>query len=274
MATLVKTAAGTWKAVVRKTGWPSTIKTFRTRRDALDWARRTEDEMVRGVYIHRAPSERMTLEVAMRRYLAEVTPGKRPVTQINECRRGELLIAHLGRYSLAALTPEIVARFRDERLAGDVGADGKRTPRSNNTVRLELALLGHMFSVALKEWGLGLVFNPVQAIRRPPPGAGRGRRLTQGDEQTLLSAVDAHSNPMLGWIVRLALETAMRSSEIIGLQRSQIDLERRVVRLSQTKNGSSRTVPLSLAAARVLKAAMGNPLRPIDSDLVFFGEPG
>lgn len=274
MATLVKTAAGTWKAVIRKVGWPTAIKTFRTRRDAQDWSRRTEDEMVRGVYIQRAASERITVEAAMRRYLAEVTPSKRPVTQVSERRRGELVVAQLGRYSLAALTPEIVARFRDERLAGDVGADGQRKPRSSNTVRLELALLGHMFSVALKEWGLGLTFNPVQAIRRPPPGAGRDRRLARGEENALLGAVDAHSNPMLGWIVRLALETAMRSSELVGLQRSQVDLGRRVVRLSQTKNGSARTVPLSLAAVRILGEAMANPVRPIDSDLIFFGEPG
>ena len=34
-------------------------KTFRTKRDAEDWARRTEDEMVRGVYIQHCGSERM-----------------------------------------------------------------------------------------------------------------------------------------------------------------------------------------------------------------------
>jgi len=51
MATITKTPAKTWKAAVRKRGWPTIIKTFRTRRDAADWARRTEDEMVRGVYI-------------------------------------------------------------------------------------------------------------------------------------------------------------------------------------------------------------------------------
>jgi hypothetical protein len=49
MATIVKTPSGTWKAVIRKIGWPTTAKTFRTKRDAEDWARRTEDEMVRGV---------------------------------------------------------------------------------------------------------------------------------------------------------------------------------------------------------------------------------
>lgn len=62
MATLTKNAAGNWKAIIRKTGWPTTIKTFRTRRDADDWARRTEDEMVRGIYIDRGPSERLIFD--------------------------------------------------------------------------------------------------------------------------------------------------------------------------------------------------------------------
>ena len=62
MATISKTPSKTWKAVIRKRGWPVTIKTFRTRRDAADWARRTEDEMVRGVYIHRAGAEKLLLE--------------------------------------------------------------------------------------------------------------------------------------------------------------------------------------------------------------------
>lgn len=51
MATIVKTPSGTWKAVIRKAGWPTTIKTFRLKKDANDWSRRTEDEMVRGLFI-------------------------------------------------------------------------------------------------------------------------------------------------------------------------------------------------------------------------------
>jgi hypothetical protein len=58
LATIRKTPSSTWKAVIRKRGWPAVIKTFRTKRDAQDWARRTEDEMVRGVYIDRATSGR------------------------------------------------------------------------------------------------------------------------------------------------------------------------------------------------------------------------
>ncbi|MGD8956771.1 MAG: integrase [Chromatiaceae bacterium] len=69
MATITKTPSNTSKAVVRKRGWPVTIKTFRTKRDAADWARRTEDEMVRGVYINRASAQRLLFDKALDRYL-------------------------------------------------------------------------------------------------------------------------------------------------------------------------------------------------------------
>jgi hypothetical protein len=58
LATIRKTPSATRKAVIRKRGWPAVIKTHRTKRDAADWARRTEDEMVRGVYIERATKRR------------------------------------------------------------------------------------------------------------------------------------------------------------------------------------------------------------------------
>jgi hypothetical protein len=96
MATIVKTTSGTWKGVIRKTGWPTAAKTFRTKRDAEDWSRRTEDEMVRGAYIQRAAADRMTLADALKRYLKEVTPTKRPSSQDPEHRRAAILIKHLG----------------------------------------------------------------------------------------------------------------------------------------------------------------------------------
>lgn len=275
MPTLVKTESGTWKAVIRKAGFPTTIKTFRLKRDAEDWARRTEDEMVRGLYVQRGPSERMTFESAIDRYLKEVTVTKRPFTQQGELRRAVPLKAFFGKYSLAGITPELVATYRDKRLAGeDRGNEGEPKPRAGNTVRLELALIGHLFTIAIKGWGLGLAYNPVLNIRRPAPGAGRNRRLTDTEESHLFELVDGHSNPMLGWIVRIAVETAMRSSEITCLRKSQVDLAKRVVRLLETKNTMPRTVPLSKRATELFKAAVANPARPKDCDLVFFGEPG
>jgi integrase len=276
VATIVKTESGTWKALIRKTGWPSTAKTFRTKRDAEDWARRTEDEMVRGAYIQRAGADRLTVEDALVRYLAEITPTKRPSSQTTDRQRSVILIKHLGKYSLAAITAEVAAKFRDARLAGEDRKDkkGNPVPRSNDTVRLDLALLGHLFTVAIKEWGIGLVANPVMNIRRPAPTPGRNRRLTPDEETRLLKAVGAHCNPMLRWIVSIALETGMRSSEITGLRTVQVDVDRRIVRLLETKNTMPRTVPLSKAAVELFREALSHSERPKDTDLIFFGEPG
>ena len=100
--------------------------------------------MVRGLFIQRGPSERFTFEKAMQRYLAEVTPTKRPFTQIGKKMRSPPLVSYFGKYSLAAVTPELVAQYRDKRLAGEdrKGEEGEAIPRAANTVRLELALLG------------------------------------------------------------------------------------------------------------------------------------
>lgn len=269
MATIVKTPAGTWKALIRKQGWPTVTKIFRIKRDAEDWARRTEDEMVRGAFIQRSPSEKMTLAIAMKRYLSEVSPTKKLTTQRSELSKSKPLVKHLGKYSLAGITPDIVAGYRDTRLA-----DKSRTGTiSNNTVRLELALLSHLFTTAIQEWALGLTYNPVLAIRKPSAGQGRDRRLSETEELKLIAAVNSHSNPMLGWIVRIAIETGMRSSEISSLKCNQVNLKSRVVKLTDTKNDDSRTVPLSRKATDALQAALDNP-RPAETNLVFFGEPG
>ena len=266
MATLVRTPLGVWKAVIRKAGWPSAARTFRTKRDAQDWARRTEDEMVRGVFIQRAGSERTTLRVALSKYLEEVGPTKRATTLATDTKRAKILNKHLGAYSLAAITAEVVATYRDARLAAG---------KSNNSVRLELALLSHLYTTAIREWGLGLTYNPVAHVRKPSPGSGRNRRLVGDEETRLLAAAAQRSNPMLGWIVRIALHTAMRKGEILSLRRDQVDLARRIVRLEQTKNGDSRLVPLSRPAAEVFREALAHVKHEtVKSPLLFYGEPG
>ena len=221
--------------------------------------------MVRGVFIQRTPSEKMSIVDAFDRYSREVVPTKKSSTQLREAGRLKLLKEHFGKYSLAAITPDLVAQFRDKRLE-----QGK----SNNTVRLELALLGHLFTTAIKEWHIGLAYNPVANIRKPSPGEGRNHRLSMEHQSKLINAVNKHSNPMLEWIVQLAIETGMRQSEILNLKVSQLDLSRRIVSLNDTKNDSPRTVPLTKQAAEILKLAIANPMRPKDTELVFFGEPG
>jgi len=77
---------------------------------------------------------KLTLKEAINRYLEEVTPSKKQSTQIAEQRRAKQVVARLGKFFLAAITPDMVAKYRDQRLE-----EGK----SASTVRLELALLSH-----------------------------------------------------------------------------------------------------------------------------------
>ena len=241
------------------------MKTFRTKGDVKDWARQVEDQMVRGAYIDRVGAERLSLEKALERYLREVTPTKRPTTARREHLAADVLTDRLGEYSLAALSPDLVANYRDERLS-----EGK----SPDTVRIELALLSHLYTIAIREWHLGLLYSPVANIRKPTPGRGRNRRLTPDEERRLLKACRALPNPTLDWLVRTALHTTMRAGELLTLQMDQVDLPRRIVRLEQTKNGSARTVPLSRAAVATLREALKYPARPEETSLVFPGEPG
>jgi len=69
---------------------------------------------------------------------------------------------------MAALSSELVASYRNHRFVAG---------KSNNTVRIELAMLSNLFTIAIQEWGLGLTHNPVAAIRKPSLGQGRDRRL-------------------------------------------------------------------------------------------------
>lgn len=58
---------------------------------------------------------------------------------------------------------------------------------------------------------------------------------------------------MLYIIFHLAIETAMRQGEILGLQWEYIDIQHGVAHLPDTKNGSSRDVPLSRKARNLLQ---------------------
>lgn len=116
MATITKTPSKTWKAIVRKRGWPTTIKAFRTKRDAEDWVSSTEDKMVRGVYIDRTEAIQLLLKKALDRYLLEVTATKKASTHAAEKHKTKALKAELGDYSLAALNPGLIAKYRNDRI--------------------------------------------------------------------------------------------------------------------------------------------------------------
>jgi integrase len=142
------------------------------------------------------------------------------------------------------------ARFRDLRQEQGAGA---------NTVRLDLALVSHVFEVARKDWGLEALSNPVKAIRKPKLPRGRERRLLAGEEALLLAHCDAQENSLLKAFIVVAIETAMRRGEIANLNWTDVDLNSRLAYLHETKNGTSRVVPLSTRAVAALSTLPQEP---------------
>lgn len=249
MATLRKRGAYQWEAQVRRRGYPATSKTFETKADAEAWAALIESEMSRGVWVSRSEGESTSLTELLDRYEREITPTKKGRAQEISVLRVWRATQLAGR-AVATIRGVDMAKVRDQWLV----------THESSTVLRRLSLLSHVFNVARKEWGFESVANPVELIRKPVVTNARTRRVEvvgRNDESKGISDevewVIRHSGSIhLPAIVRLAVETAMRRSEIAGLCWKNTDLERRVVRLSSTKNGSARDVPLSSRAVAVL----------------------
>jgi integrase len=227
-----------WQARIQRRGHPPLTKSFLNRQDADKWARLTESELERGLYICPAEAQRTTLADALDRYKREVSIHKKShgveKYYIQHWERSKL-----APLALSAIRGSDVAQYRDKRLKAGL---------STSSVKHELALLSHLFSVASREWGMESLGNPVKAIRQPAMARGRERRVSDAEIDALCQFV----NSDLAACVRLALHTAMRRGELLRLRWADIDFTKAVAVLHDTKNGDRRVVPLSSVAMGLL----------------------
>lgn len=194
------------------------------------------------------PASKVSLAHALNRYQATVSILKKGFKQENY-RVKVILRSPLANKILSEITTVDIADYRDDRLQ-QLNPRTKMTI-SPTTVRLELALLSHLFDVASIEWGY-CKDNPVLRVRKPKPAPGRTRRLLPREERMIMRYAAQHRTADLHPILVIALETAMRQGEILSLRWENIDLRKRIARLPITKNGETRDVPLSLDARDAL----------------------
>ena len=238
MATVQKRGPYQWRVQIRKKGHPPLTRTFDVRSEADAWARQVEGEMDRGLFVSRKEAENTTLSEALDRYEREVSSQKRSSDQDRIYVRYWKKTGLAAR-NLASIQGKDLAAWRDERLLAVKPA----------TVDRELRIISHLFTIAVKEWGMAGLVNPVSQIRKPKLPPGRDRRLFPGELEKILANTES---PHLSDIVRFALETAMRRGEIAGMTWEMLDLKKRTVTLPETKNGEKRIVPLSTEAIRIL----------------------
>jgi integrase len=248
MASIRKHGEG-WQARVRRKGYPEITRTFQSKQDAERWARTEETEIDRGTFIDRTLAENSTLGEVLERYLAEVTPLLRGHSE-NRYTLRAIQRARLAQFSMAALTPPVVAEWRNE-LSERV---------SPATVVRNLATLSAVINHARREWGIH-ISNPVAMVRKPSPPPGRSRVLSAEEEHRLLEAAAplGRRSPWLVPAIVISLETAMRRGELLALKWDDVDLPRRLAYLRMTKNGTARFVPLSSKAIATLSDMSRSP---------------
>ena len=239
-----------WQVRIRKKGWPQQVRTFNLKSEAAAWAKRVESEMDLGMFLFHAEAEATTLAEALERYRAEILPRKRSPAEAGVLNRW--LRHPLAQRPLPAVRGKDIAQFMRERETEGAGA---------NTIRLDLALLSHLYTIARSAWGLESLTNPVALIRgaRPRLPRGRDRRLFHGEEERLLAACRAYGRRTdrhcpIEAIVVFALQTAMRRGEIAAMRWEHLDRRARVLRVPETKTDTPRKVPLSTRAVAVLDA--------------------
>jgi integrase len=240
MATIRKRGSS-WQAQVRREGYPPLSKSFASKADAAAWARDQERAIDRAELPTTVRELKgVTVGDLLRRYSETVTPTKRGAGP-EQYRINTLLSHSLAQIALNKLSPAAIARYRDDRLK----------LVQSGAVRRELTIVQHCFEVAKREWGLPIPANPVRQIATPEAQKPRERRL-EDDESNILASAALASAWYLRPLIVLAIETGMRRGELLSIRWKDVDQTTRTIRILKTKNGHSRTVPLTPKAVEIL----------------------
>ena len=233
-----------WQSIVRVTGHPAIYKSFNSKTDASRWAQLTETKLRRedaGIAKIHFPK----FEDLARRYIEEVSVHKKCARDERYTILGFIKNEKWSSYPINRILPNTMNRFRD--LAAADGLSGA-------TINRRLDVISSMFTTFKKEWSYP-VENPVLAIRRPKRSNPRNRRFTDDELKKLVTG--NHTSPELRSIITIALETGMRMSEILRLDRRHVAGMTLSIPVAKTK---PRLIPLTKAAkAAILNAEL--PLR-------------
>ena len=225
--------------MIRRSGHPVQIKTWPTKAAAEAWARKLETEMDQATFVD-VRSYRATGADLLRRYHDEVSPKKKGA-RWEQVRLRKLMRAKWLAKPINDVQKLDVIRWKQAQSV------------SGPSLRREMVLLNSVFNHAKKEWGLPVV-NPLHGVSRPADSQPRSRRPSTAE----LGAIRSHfSEKKMGLLVELAIETAMRLSELCSLKWGDVYMSERYVHLENTKNGSERKVPLSARAVELLQAHAG-----------------
>ena len=259
-----------YKAIIRRKVRGRTVlrsKRFGTRKQADRWAKRLEAKILDGRQIPTLEDEHRTLDDLIERYREDVLPSLRGKGREHRDKHLAWWADRLGSRSLRHIRRSVVHEALLKLQKGDTLRGSPASPATRNRY---LAALRHALSYAVRrlEW---IESNPVGKMVEKEP-RGRVRFLSDDEREKLLMVCRESGNPRLYPIVVLALATGARRGESLGLRWPDVDWERQVAVLHDTKNRERRVLPLTGHALELLQKLA--KVRRIDSDLIFANPAG
>ena len=167
-----------------------------------------------------------------------------------ECK-AKIVRAALGSRPAEEITPEELDRWISSHC---------KTPATSNRYRA-------FFSLCFREGQRNqkVNVNPARLVRPRRENNARLRFLSRG-EYDKLSAIIQRDHPQQLPSFVVSVFTGMRLTEQFTLSWSQVDFDRRLIRLTNSKNGSARNVPLNTIALAALESQRTMvPHKPTDS---------
>ena len=236
----VRKRGNSWNAQVRVSGWRSFTKSFNKKSDAITWSSKLEHQL-RNTSLPEENIQNLKLSYLMNRYAEEVS-SKIKSGMTEQCQLRLISKRWIGGCKVVDLTKLHFEQYREDRLK----------EVKSGTVKAELTLIQRVFKTAIKEWGYGILVNPVANIELPVSSKPRTRRLVSNELSVLITNAEKQRNKYISTIIKFAVETGMRRSEMLKLKWNDINLDTGIASLYDTKNGDDRHIPLTKIAIELL----------------------
>ncbi len=241
-----------WRAFIRRKGYETQSKTFPTKAEAQRWAATIEGTLED----QEGASADMLVTDIIDKYLDDLDAHKPPGRTKRSCL--ELIRRYLGDRRSSELTAEVLTDFFRERATHCAPA----------TVQQDLIYMKGMLHTAKHIYGARLSLSALDSAathckRYNLVGKSneRDRRPTDKELKKILDHMEANNyyrSPMAD-IVRFAIDTTMRMSEILTIRWQDLDTVKRTVVIHARKHPSlkamnAQTVPLLGDAFKIANA--------------------
>ena len=219
---------------------------------SLDQARKRADELRGQIALGKDPSEERAVlkqvptlaQFVQERYMPFIKGYKRSWNIDESLLRNHLLPALGHRYLDQIKKDDIVALHQGRRANGGAPASANRL----------LILMRYIFNLALRWETPGVLKNPTKDVPLFEENNKRERYLSQEEAQRLYTVIQDSESRMLQFIVPMLLLTGARKREVLDARWTDFDTVQQVWRVSISKSGKPRYIPLSVGVVHLLAA--------------------